>query len=470
MNIVRLKILNFMSIIDVDIHPSQVNQIVGQNNNGKTTILKALEWAIKGKPDASLIRRGEESAEVIVELDDETIIKRRINAKGMQSVDVRRGEFKTTSPQAHLDALFDSTAFNPLDLLDPKKRNDAIMQALEFKVTAEQIAQELSCPIDRLPAGINYGEHGLKVIDQLYKGFYQRRAEANKEAEEKKKRWQTYHNDLPQDAERPLMHDEILSKIETINDQKVMANRVLEKALAEIEVIKKQDERLDKLKKEILALDSQREIMESAHKEAVARVKSKREYILNEIDDLKVKTPKESPDTTAIRESCTNLQIQEGELKAKMKEADAYVAVQKQRVMVDDMHAQFLKAEKIAGELKKRVDILAGPLREKLMAGIEMPIKGLSFADGQFVVDGIPVDNLSSSLALKLAIGVARKIAKKNKVICIDGAEMLDEKTWADFRKEIDNDGFVYFITKVGGCFVGLNDSVIPMSNGQVIQ
>ncbi len=67
---------------------------------------------------------------------------------------------------------------------------------------------------------------------------------------------------------------------------------------------------------------------------------------------------------------------------------------------------------------------------------------------------------------MKLACSLARVLAKKTKVICLDGAEALDEATYAQLHAEIENDGFTYFVSKVGEAFKSETDTVIKMSGG----
>jgi hypothetical protein len=103
------------------------------------------------------------------------------------------------------------------------------------------------------------------------------------------------------------------------------------------------------------------------------------------------------------------------------------------------------------------------------MQKAELPVTGLEFKDGEFYLDGSSIDNLSSSKLLKLSIAIARNLAGKAKIICIDGAELLDETTYAEFRKEIDNDGYTYFITRVGKPFSNSQtDTVVEMEKGSI--
>ncbi len=59
---------------------------------------------------------------------------------------------------------------------------------------------------------------------------------------------------------------------------------------------------------------------------------------------------------------------------------------------------------------------------------------------------------------------------KRTKLICIDGAELLDSDAYESFRKEIEGDGYTYFLTKVGDAYPYPNDKVLKMDKGQVVQ
>jgi len=99
----------------------------------------------------------------------------------------------------------------------------------------------------------------------------------------------------------------------------------------------------------------------------------------------------------------------------------------------------------------------------------KLPIEGLTYKDENFYLDGSTIENLSSSKAMKLAVAIARTLAGPTKLICIDGAELLDDETYEALRNEIDNDGFTYFITKVGEAFDHPADKVVTMKQGQAV-
>jgi exonuclease SbcC len=67
----------------------------------------------------------------------------------------------------------------------------------------------------------------------------------------------------------------------------------------------------------------------------------------------------------------------------------------------------------------------------------------------EITVDGLPIRNLSTSRQIKLALDIARATASELKLICVDRWESLDKEQRAIFLKEINNDGFQYFLSQV---------------------
>jgi DNA repair ATPase RecN len=466
MQINLLKIRNFLSLGDVEIRPGKVTQIVGDNNQGKTSILKAISFAVDGSNDPSLVKLGEDSTEVLLELSDNTIIRRRLNSQGRQSVDVQRDGMKATSPQALLGALFDQSSFNPLDLLSAKERTEAILKSIDIPMTPALLAAEIGIPEADLPP-LNYQEHGLKVLDAAHRYFYQRRAEANKTAAEKKQRWETYHKDLPTAKPAPP-----LTRAE-IQVEKNERNEMIRHEEQKLRDIDRMHEAAaagqDKVKKYVAAaakIDEEVHELESKLMAAKARRSEADKFIESARQDVQTDFPPKEP----IQKNITAMKQEVQEYDLMVKEWDAVDAIAGQVKMVEDCVTEFHRATKAAEKLTAIVDLLHGPVKAKIMENAEMPVKGLEFKDGTFTVKGVAVDNLSTSATLKLAIAVARKLAKKTKIICIDGAEQLDGHTWQEFMAEIKDDGFSYFVTKVGGAHVDPNGTVVPMKSGQVMQ
>lgn len=466
-NVISVRIKNFLSVGEAEIRPGQVTQIVGANNQGKTTVLKALEFAFSGGTDPALVKNGEEAAEVVIELADETTIRRRLSSAGKQSVSVKRGDMSSDRPQAFLDGLVAESAFNPLSLLDPKLRNDAIMGAIDFRVTADQLIEETKVDPLMMPQ-IEQGRHGIAVIDEVHKYFYQRRAEANRDTKERENRYRTYKEDLGAPPEPPAVSlDQLVSDLEQVTADLNAIDTERGKAEAARTMVRQHEAQIANVDREIESLKQKHaEIMKQAD---VVKAQMDASWRLRgQLSNSKPDAPAED---AVLLEKRTEL-IQVGQkIKEQMNQWKHVETFRTREKQVDQLGDEMHAARKKAEDLDRVVTELSGPVKQRLMASVEMPIPGLTYADGKFLVDGVAVDNLSTSKAMRLALGIARKHAKKTRIICIDGAEALDEVTWAALREEMEGDGFTYFVTRVGRAFAGSRgDRVVEMKEGQVVQ
>lgn len=467
MSVVKLSIKNFLSISDVEIVPGKVNQIFGKNNQGKTTILKALEFAFKGSTDGSMVKHGEENAEVIVELDEMTI-RRRLGANGKQSVSVTKGAFKADSPQAFLSSLFEGMSFNPLEILNPKTRTKFILKALNLKVSREELAKLSGIPAEELPELDYQNEDALVLIERAYQYFYSRRAEANRVVAEKKKRFETYEKDLPEGVEKPISKDQLLEKQNAIKEQQRELIQEKNRISANNLLIQDMKKKVERYEGELKNIDSQVQKLRENFERDMAVLEERRKNGVEALSRLQQEVP--VPEESApIDAKSAELVQQLTVLDKEFEKHKVWEAQEKQRVMVEDMEADWLRAQGEAEALSRKVEVLGRGVKEKIMESAELPVEGLSYEGGEFGLNGASIDHLSSSLALKLSLALVKKLTDKTKLICIDGAELLDEEAFASLKEEMGKDDYTYFFTKVGEPFEGA-DKTFQMSNGGVKQ
>jgi hypothetical protein len=88
---------------------------------------------------------------------------------------------------------------------------------------------------------------------------------------------------------------------------------------------------------------------------------------------------------------------------------------------------------------------------EDLIKKAQLPIEGLTVTDEDILINGVSVDNMSSSEQLRLGLQVVRALNKEFRIICVDGVESLDKESFEFFLKEIENDDYQYFVTRVDG-------------------
>ncbi len=469
MRLARILIKNFLSIGEVEILPGQVNQIVGKNNQGKTSILKALEFAFVGSTDGSMVRHGETEAEVLVELEDGLKVDRRLKASGGQTVSVSRGEMDSKKPQAMLNGLLGDTTFNPLDLLDSKSRTEHLLKCIDLKVNEAMLTEAVGdCPVPLPP--LDYNQHGLKVADQANKYFYQRRAEANKVAVEKLNTFTVKQRELPPAPEE--LTDKSTEELkQCVAECKAKIDVESKKKEVLVAAENSHKELSERIARGHLA-KSQVEAEIAEFEKSVAVAREKREKIVSglELLDNELKTVDKwrtnaGPDIEVIKAENESIQMCQNAINRRTE-----IQAHKERVFgVQVYENEAIAAKGFAERLHAVVERTGPVFRSALMSKAQLPIAGLTYENDQFFLEGSTIDNLSASKSLQLSVAIARHLASKTKLICIDGAELLDEESYKVLRSEIEGDGFTYFITRVGEAFRHEGDNVIRMEQGTAV-
>jgi hypothetical protein len=108
--------------------------------------------------------------------------------------------------------------------------------------------------------------------------------------------------------------------------------------------------------------------------------------------------------------------------------------------------------QKEADALDEMVVLFRDVLPAKALSEAKLPVDGLRIDGDDITVHGIPLDQRSGEEKMRFAISVVRALAADNplKFICIDGIEQLDDESFKAFEEETKEDGFQYFVTRVG--------------------
>lgn len=465
-SIAMLKVKNLMMISGVEFACGQINQIVGRNDNGKTAMLKAIEFGAKGSKDTSLIKIGETEMEVMFEMADKGTVRRKLTSDGKSTVQVENGDgVRQGSPQTVLDMLFDASSFNPLDLLQKENWNDAIMKAIPLSFTKEELAKAIGLEEKKLPE-LDYTQHGIKVLEEAYKYFYSRRAEANKDAKEKENRYRVQKEALPPQPEPAKL------SVEQLTAERAKITEEMKPTQAALFNLNSDTERVTELASKSNRATADVEKVNADIDELQAKISTLRASLAPKEEHAAIalaeynKAKAELPDAKDLHLKMAGFDKRLGEVTAQEEAHKRTDATLKQYNIVDGLLNEHSIACAAAEKLDALVKNIAGPVKAAALDSVEMPVPGLTYQAGEFLVDGINRNNLSMSKKIKLAVAVARKRSGRMKVICIDGAEQLDAETFQAFHDEIKDDGFTYFVSKVGEPF-DTGDTVIRMDQGK---
>ena len=141
----KISIENFGGIELLEMEFCKFNLIQGGNEQGKSTVLQAIEWAIVGGNDDYLIRNGANSCEVKLYSDNGSRIERRMSRGGTNKLFIYKNEEAIPKPQEILNRLYNSAIFSPTEMvrMKPKDLNEFVAEAISsrLKLTKEEIEE-----------------------------------------------------------------------------------------------------------------------------------------------------------------------------------------------------------------------------------------------------------------------------------------------------------------------------------------
>lgn len=387
MKISKLEIENVKRVKAVSLEPTQngLTVIGGKNNQGKTSVLDSIAWALGGdkfKPTSARREGSVVPPYLHVEMDNGLVVE-------------RRGENSA------------------LKVIDPAGRKGGQQLLNEFVETfaidlprfMEQTSKEKANTLLRI-IGV---EDQLKKLDYDEATTFNRRRELGRIALQKQK----YADELPLYPDVPK---EPISASELIlRQQEILAkngeNQRLRTEYANM--VKRHDELLEKLR-----------AMQAEFDDLTAKIA------------ISTKTTEELVDesTEEIRASLLNIEQINTKVRA---------------------NGERERAEIEAEQYKKDYETLTGELdkirnsRSKLLDGADLPLPGLSVADGELTYNGVKWDCMSGSDQLKTATAIVRRLNPKCGFVLLDKLEQMDIDTLREFGEWLESEGLQAIATRV---------------------
>jgi energy-coupling factor transporter ATP-binding protein EcfA2 len=424
--ITQIEIRNFLGIKDLSLSPGKVTIIRGPNASGKSSFLKAIEAAFKAKGlSASVIHGGQNSAEVLVDVGDMKI-DRRFTPKGTY-IDVERDDATLKSPQSVLDKLMQTPlAFNPVDfyLAKPAEQREMLLKAIPITVSPEDVEKWFG------DIQVDTDKHGLEVMADIEKLAY---GERQVVARRKKELL----------AERDAISGKIPSDFDVDRWRAADVSEYY-KQLSEAEGVQSKK---DAISKQIGEHISQAEILKQRKLGIEEQIKNLQAQVAGIVDDINT----HEQQAEQLNSDLESIDVPDVE---DVKQALAeHTAAQRVLQDYDELAEILLKLHDVE-EQWDTWDRIVEDVRSKpndLLKAANIPIDGLDVTPDEIKLDGVAIEHLSGSEKLLLALRVVRAINSGLPIICIDGAEQLDEKSMNVLKAEMENDDFQYFVTRVEG-------------------
>ena len=150
--IISLTVENIKKIKAVTIRPQgHMVEITGRNGQGKSTVLDAIWWALKGKDNIQTapIRNGEPSGKITLELDkyliERTFRRNELGDDYTTKITVTtKDRAQMRSPQAVLDGFTGMLGFDPLAFMrqTPRQQYDTLRGLCKLSVDVEELDRQ----------------------------------------------------------------------------------------------------------------------------------------------------------------------------------------------------------------------------------------------------------------------------------------------------------------------------------------
>jgi hypothetical protein len=420
MHILGLVAENVKRIRVVEIVPKgRVIQITGKNGQGKTSVIDAIYYALVGKkalPDKP-VRKGAEKARIRLDLG-ELIVTRIIGANGSNSLQVESAAgAKFTSPQQVLDELLGLLAFDPLEFVGMKKKEqvEALRKIVKLEIDVEAIntanredfeeRRNVNRDIERLRGQmvditVQEGLPKERQDDKPILLAMEKAGEVNAEAQKQGEKRQAMQNAIA--AKRTAAFGK--------GQEEKAASAEAEELEKRLTAVRKKSAQL---KLELVAMASEAEQMQK---------------------ELDAMPAPEFADVSALTAELQKVQLTNREIDKRDRRA----------VLEKELAAKVREAGTLTRAMEDREES-----KRSALATAKMPITGLSFDEEGVLLNGIPLDQLGEAEQIKVSVSIAMAANPKLRVLRIMHGEALDDDSMKVLEEMAEANDFQIWMAKV---------------------
>lgn len=390
----QLKIENVKRVKAVKIEPtaSGLTVVGGRNNQGKTSVLDAIAWALGGnrhRPSKAKREGSVVEPYLHIKLSNGLIVERKGKNSDLKVVDPN-GE---KAGQTLLDSFVEELAIDLPKFMESTNKEKA----------------------NTLLKIIGVGDQ-LYELEKQEEELYNQRRTIGQIADQKKKyaKEMPYHADAPKELvsinELIQQQQNILARNGENERKRQQLSQIQYQYNNELEEIKKLEQQLEALRQQNMQTAQDLEI---AQKDAL---------------DLKDESTEELEKNIADIEAI-NLKVR-ANLDRDKAEQDA--------LEHDNQYKSF--TNKIDEVRKQKTDLLTNA---------DLPLKELSVENGELIYKGQQWDNMSGSDQLKVSTAIVRKLKPNCGFILIDKLEQMDLETMNEFGQWLEQEGLQAIATRV---------------------
>lgn len=390
----KLEIENVKRIKAVKLEPTAngLTVIGGKNNQGKTSVLDSIAWALGGetfRPSKAAREGSVLPPNLKVVLNNGLVVER----KGKNSA------LKVTDPsgqkagQALLNTFVESLALNLPKFMESsgKEKAHTLLQIIGVDVQ-------------------------LADLEKKEKELYQERLYVGRTVDQKEKyaKEQPYYPEAPKELVSPseLIREQqdILAQNGENHRKRELAAQIREETKRAHEEVKRLSELLEAAKAKHLQLVKDLDIAESSAADLVDRSTRELEENISNIDEIN-------------RKVRANLDKEKAEDDAK------------------EYRRQYNQLSDEINSIREE--------KTQLLSSAELPLPELSVKDGELVYKGQKWDNMSGSEQLMVSTAIVRKLNPECGFVLLDKLEQMDLDTLQEFGSWLEKEGLQAIATRV---------------------
>ena len=412
----KLEIENVKRVKAVKIEPTAngLTIVGGKNNQGKTSVLDAIAWALGGnkfRPSQAVREGSVVPPRLHVVLSNGLVVERKGKNSDLKVVDPNGQK----GGQQLLDSFVEELAIDLPKFMESTSKEKA--------TTLLQI--------------IGVGSQ-LAALEMQEAELYNNRRAIGRIADQKKKfaDEQPYYPDAPK---------ELISASELISQQQKILARNGENA--------RKRNNLTQIKQQYLTQTQEVERLE------------------NLLNDAKHKCQTLMRDLEIAEKSTENL-IDESteELEQNIQQIDEINRKVRANLDKEKAEEDALEYGRQYRELTTKIDHIR-KLKTDLLNSADLPLEQLSVMDGELIYKGQKWDNMSGSDQLKVSTAIVRKLKPQCGFVLLDKLEQMDLETLQEFGQWLEKEGLQAIATRVSTgeeCSIIIEDGYV--SGQQVVE
>ena len=394
--------------------PTGLTLVGGNNNQGKTSVLDALAWALGGekfRPNAAQRDGAVAPAHLRVTLSNGVVVER----KGKNSSLTVTDPTGRRSGQQLLNAFVEPLALDLPRFMEASDKEKA----------------------DILLRIIGIGNE-LHLRDMEIKSIYDKRTFTGQLAQQKK-----YFADelisYPDAPEQPLSASDLIRRQQDILARNGENQRLRQQAQ---ELARQEQQCLDELKRtreRIAELEKLREELDTKH----TKLFNQRKNAEKTVDQL------QDESTAELEASIQSIEETNRKVRANLEKARA-----------ED------EAAKYASDYDKLTDSIEQKRKERLalLNGADLPLPELSVEDGALTYKGKRWRDMSGSDQLRVAAAIVRRLNPDCGFVLLDKLEQMDMTTLEEFGRWLEAEGLQAIATRVSTgseCQIIIEDGMV---------